>query len=80
MRPGVRWFLILTSPISAIVCNVLRLLPTTLLYGYAPKIWAERFHDYSGWAMVPIAFIALMFLVKLMRACGIPVMQKEATA
>lgn len=77
LRPWVRWFLILTSPISAVACNVLRLLPTTLLYGYSSKTAAQRFHDWSGWAMVPVAFIALMFVVKLMGAVGIAVLQKE---
>jgi exosortase len=78
LRTGVRWLLILTSPISAIACNVVRLLPTMLLYGYAPKEWAQRFHDYSGWAMVPIAFLVLMGIVKVMRAMGIPVLQEAA--
>lgn len=80
LRMSARWLLILTSPISAIACNVFRLLPTTLLYGYAPKVWAQRFHDYSGWAMVPAAFLVLMLIVKIVQALGIPVMQKPAGA
>lgn len=79
LRPWVRWVLILTSPISAIACNVLRLMPTVLLYGYAPRAWAQRFHDYSGWAMVPIAFVALMGLVRVLRATGLPILQDQTS-
>jgi exosortase len=76
LRAGVRWLLLLTSPISAVACNVLRLLPTVLLYGYASKSAADQFHNYSGWPMVMIAFIALMGVIKLLQMLGVPVMEK----
>jgi exosortase len=74
LRPWVRILLLITSPISAIVCNVLRLIPTVLLYGYASKSSADSFHSLSGWPMVCIAFVVLMGLMKLLQAMRIPVM------
>jgi exosortase len=74
LRPWVRILLLITSPISAIICNVLRLIPTVLLYGYASKSSADTFHSLSGWPMVCIAFVALMGLIKLLQAMRIPVM------
>jgi exosortase len=78
LRPWVRVLLLITSPISAIICNVLRLIPTVLLYGYASKNTADSFHSLSGWPMVCIAFVALMGLIKLLRALGIPVLSTGA--
>ena len=79
LRAGARWLLLLTSPLCAITCNVIRLLPTVVLFGYASKNVADKFHDYSGWPMVSIAFLVLMGLVKLMQALKLPVMVKPAT-
>lgn len=78
LRAGARWLLLLTSPLCAITCNVIRLLPTVVLFGYASKNVADKFHDYSGWPMVSIAFLVLMGLVKLMQALKLPVMVKPA--
>jgi exosortase len=80
LKASVRWLLLLTSPLSAVVCNVLRLLPTVLLYGYASKGTADIFHEYSGWPMVAIAFLALMLVIKTMRAMGWNVMQRGSDA
>jgi exosortase len=73
MKNWVRWMIILLSPITALVCNVIRLIPTVLMYGYASKKSAQAFHDYSGWAMVPIAFFVLMFVVSFIKALGFEV-------
>lgn len=78
LRVGVRALLLLTSPVSAVVCNVLRLLPTVLLFGYASKETANFFHDYSGWPMVTIAFLVLMGVINLLQRLGLPLMQKSA--
>ena len=48
------------SPLSALACNVLRLVPTVWLYGHVQPDAAEMFHDYSGWLMLPIAFGVVM--------------------
>ena len=73
MKNWVRWMIILLSPITALVCNVIRLIPTVLMYGYSSEKSAEAFHDYSGWAMVPIAFFVLMFVVSFVQALGFEV-------
>jgi exosortase len=80
LRAWVRWVLLLTSPLCAVVCNVLRLLPTVLLYGYASKTTADNFHDYSGWPMVTIAFFALMLIIMVLRKFGVPVMTPVSRA
>ena len=77
LRIGVRALLLLTSPLSAVVCNVLRLLPTVLLFGYASKRTADIFHEYSGWPMVTIAFLALMGVINILQRLGLPLMQKH---
>ena len=37
--------LLVLSPITALVCNVVRLVPTSLFYGYATAANAQRVHD-----------------------------------
>jgi exosortase len=78
LRSGVRAVLLITSPLSAIVCNVIRLLPTVLMFGYASESTARKFHSYSGWPMLPIAFLLLMLIVWLLRAMKINVLEGKA--
>lgn len=77
MKNWVRWMIIVLSPVTALVCNVIRLIPTVLMFGYADQKTAEQFHDYSGWAMVPIAFLVLMFVVSFVKALGFEVTEDE---
>lgn len=73
LRNWVRWMVILLSPITALVCNAIRLIPTLLMYGHADKAVAKSFHDYAGWAMVPVAFFLLMGVIKFVEALGFEV-------
>ena len=73
LRNYVRLLIIVASPLSAIFCNVIRLLPTVWLYGYYPNNVAEKFHDVSGWLMLPVAFVILMAIIRLLRWALIPV-------
>jgi exosortase len=73
LRGWVRVLILLTSPLAAILCNIIRLVPTVLLYGYAPQDVADRFHDASGWLMLPIAFMLLLGLTSLLRWALVPV-------
>jgi exosortase len=73
LKGWVRWLVILLSPLTALLCNVVRLIPTLLLYGHADKAIADRFHDAAGWAMLPVAFFLLMFLINFIEAWGIEV-------
>lgn len=73
LRWYVRLLILVGSPISAIVCNVIRLVPTVWFYGYTPGNVASSFHDVSGWMMLPIAFLLLMGIVKLLQWALVPV-------
>jgi exosortase len=72
LRWYVRIAILVLSPVSAIFCNLVRLVPTTYFYGYHRHI-AEAFHDYSGWFMLPIAFLLLMGIVSLLRWALLPI-------
>ena len=84
LRQSVRLLVLAASPLAAIVCNVIRTVPTIWLYGrvgervdpvareHAQEI-ANTFHNYSGWAMLPIAFLLLLGIIKLLRWAMLPV-------
>jgi exosortase len=73
LRNSVRVLVLLASPLSAIVCNIIRLIPTVWLYGYRPPAVADAFHDMSGWVMLPIAFVLLLGIIRVLRWALIPV-------
>ncbi|HSI37052.1 MAG TPA: exosortase/archaeosortase family protein [Tepidisphaeraceae bacterium] len=77
LRNWVRWLVILISPGVALVCNVVRLIPTLWMYGHSSKENAEKFHDYAGWGMLFVAFMLLMFVIKFIEACGVEVRAEE---
>jgi exosortase len=68
-RPA-KWYIrtaiLIASPITAILCNIIRLVPTLCFYGYGSRDWADQFHDASGWVMLIMAYFALMGLIKLL--------------
>lgn len=72
LRPFVRFIVIAASPVSALICNVVRLVPTVWLYGRDPE-FAETFHDISGWLMLPLAFLVLMGIIRALRWALLPV-------
>ena len=69
LRWWVRIIFLALSPIVAIICNVVRLVPTVYLFGNAKRSTAETFHDISGWAMSLFAFgfLILIFATALSR-------------
>lgn len=73
LRSFARVLVIAISPAAAILCNVARLVPTVLLYGYAPRDWAETFHSVSAWLMLPVAFLLLLGVISALRWALIPV-------
>jgi exosortase len=73
LKPWVRLLVIALGPVTALVCNVIRLIPTLLLYGHASQTAADRFHDWAGWAMVGVAFGFLILLMSLIEALGFEV-------
>jgi exosortase len=73
LRNSVRFVVLLASPLAAIFCNVVRILPTIWLYSYHTKRVGDLFHDYSGWLMLPIAFLLLLGVIKMLKWVMIPV-------
>lgn len=73
LKNSVRALILLMSPLAAIVCNVVRILPTAWMYGSYSKATADAFHDYAGWMMLPIAFLLLYGVICLMKWAMIPV-------
>lgn len=73
LRNSVRVLILLASPLAAIGCNVIRILPTVWLYGYHSQSVADKFHDYSGWVMLPVAFLLLYGIIRVLKWAMIPV-------
>ena len=74
LRTYVRVLIVAISPITAILANVVRMVPTASLFGYADVDVARFFHDHiAGWAMLVLALLALFGLVRLMRWALLPV-------
>ena len=81
LRSYARFLILLLSPLSALVFNVLRIIPTVLLYGesneqvfgVSGELFAETFHDVAGWIMLVLAFLALMSIIRVLRWAMIPV-------
>ena len=70
-----RMILIALSPIMALVCNVIRLVPTSVFYGYGTASGAEWFHALTGWLMLPVALVILVRLLRLLTWLELPVAQ-----
>lgn len=73
LRTGVRVLIVMLSPFVAILCNVIRLTPSVLLYGYAPQDTADLFHDVSGWAILVVALGMLWLVGALLRWMEVPI-------
>jgi exosortase len=73
LRGYVRAIILLASPLTAVVCNVIRLVPTIWVFGNATPERAELFHDASGWVMLIVAFLGLTGIVRLLKWAMVPV-------
>jgi exosortase len=73
LRNYVRAILIVLSPITAIVCNVVRLIPTVWFYGYADQNIAKTFHDWAGWTTLLIGLVLLFGVIETLRWGMLPV-------
>lgn len=80
LRWGTRAAILIASPLIAIACNVLRLVPTVWMFGHASRLAAERFHEWSGWVMLAVEFLLLAFLMRAMRWAAAPVKKPEGAA
>lgn len=75
LRNSVRIIILAFSPVATIICNVVRILPTIWIYGNYEGETGEIFHNLSGWLMLPISFLMLLALIKVLRWAMIPVMK-----
>lgn len=73
MRGWVRVLILAISPAVALLVNVLRLVPTALLYGYSNANVADTFHDLSGWAMLVVALGILWLVLATLRWLEAPI-------
>lgn len=73
MRPKVRLLLLVLSPLVALLVNIIRLIPTTLAYGYASTDTAEFVHDAGGWVVLGLAIGLLWLCLVTLRWLEIPI-------
>ncbi|WP_428389563.1 exosortase/archaeosortase family protein [Mucisphaera sp.] len=73
LRNSVRFFIVLISPLSAILCNVVRLSPTVWVYGAFGEGAGKIFHDLGGWVMLLVAFGLLLAVKRLLEWALVPV-------
>ena len=74
LRNPVRLIILLASPLAAIICNVIRILPTVWLFAHWPDA-EPTFHNWSGWLMLPISFLVLLCVIGALRWALVPVMR-----
>lgn len=73
MRPQVRLLLLVLSPVIALIVNIIRLIPTSLTYGYATPETAQMVHDIGGWAVLLLALGLLWLCLVTLRWLEIPI-------
>ena len=71
-KPTTRLVLLALSPVIALVCNVIRLIPTSLVYGYGTTEAAESLHNWAGWVMLPIAVLIMMAILRVFHWLELP--------
>jgi exosortase len=72
--PGhLRLLVLILSPLVAVACNVIRLVPTVYVYGNYSKEVAEMFHNIGGWVMLVIGYLLLTGGVRLVEWVAAPV-------
>jgi len=78
--PGyVRVLILVGSPVVAVVCNVVRLVPTVYMFGHFQKGTAEAFHNAAGWVMLLVGYGLLMGVVRMVRWISDPRAQSTAS-
>ena len=79
LRPSMRVLLLAISPLLALACNVVRLIPTAVIFGYGTAEQSRVFHDASGWVMLPIALVMLIGVLRLTSWIDVPIMSLKLT-
>ncbi len=75
LKTSTRLGLLGLSPLTALFCNVIRLVPTALIYGVGTIGGAEWFHNVTGWLMLPLALLMHIAMLRLFRWLELPVAQ-----
>lgn len=74
MRNTIRVLILGISPIIAVMVNVLRLVPTSIVYGYAEReSTGDLMHDIGGWAVLGLALVLLWAFLRFLRWLEVPV-------
>jgi exosortase len=73
LRSYARVLVLVATPVSAIACNVVRLVPTAWVYGNYPAEVASVVHDVGGWVMLVLSFLVLLGIVRVIRWALLPV-------
>ena len=73
LKMTTRFVLLALSPLVALICNVVRLIPTSLVLGYSSGRTEEWLHDVTGWMMMPVALGILAILLRFFRWLDLPV-------
>lgn len=77
VRPSARLLLLLVAPFIALGANIIRLMLTTIAYGYWSIGLADTAHDMLGWLTIAIAFGFVLGAVQLARWLMIPIDMPE---
>ena len=73
LRAWVRALVVVASPLLALVCNVIRLVPTVWAYGALDAESAHAFHDLAGWVVLFVGYGLLTGVPVALEALGLPV-------
>ncbi len=67
------------TPLFALACNILRLVPTVWFYGNASAETADTFHDLAGWIVLFVGYMLLTGFAWLLDVMGLPVHREART-
>lgn len=74
LRPWVRVLIVVLSPLMALGANIMRVVPTALVYAKSEsQDLGDFFHSMDGWLMTILAFLVLMGIVRLLEWAQLPV-------
>ncbi len=72
-NPFARLVLIALSPLLAVLCNIIRVVPTVIIYGESGDTAGDMFHDISGWAMIALAALMMLGLIRVLKWAEVPI-------
>ncbi len=75
LRGSARVIILLLTPFSAVFCNVIGLIAIFWLYSYINPEHVNVLYQLCDWVMLPVAFMLLLGIIKLLIWASIPVRQ-----